>query len=373
MKFLSFIGSLFATLFSIQTQDQIKNRVEKAIANKEIPGAVVLVMHQGNIAYHKAFGNLMIEPEIRPTLADSLYDLTSLTKLYTSTLIMQLYDEKLIDIKKPVANYVSSFNRPDKKTITIEHLLLHYSGLPIVIDTRHFQNGLAAAVDAIAKSKLVAPPGELYLYSDLGSIVASFIAETVTNKPFDVLLYEYIFEPLGLTQTCFVPKKSLHKNTAPTTGVDGKMLLGIPWSPRTQALGGIGGHSGLFSCAQEVAIFGQLFLDEGMFQDKEILSKRSIKLMTMAHPAMPQNKKRCIGFDINTDSGFARGTLFGENSFGHSGTSGTALWIDPDLQSIVVVLTNRSHPSTRSDLKQFRSDISDLAAKLVKEKKSVIR
>ncbi len=345
--------------------DPIANLMNKAIENKETPGGVVLVNLRGKTVYHKAFGNSMVSPRQIPAVKDGLYDLTSLTKLYTATLIMMLHDKDKLDIAKPVATYLPAFSRPDKATITIEQLLTHCSGLPIIIPTENFTQGLAKAVDNIAKAALVSTPGTEYLYSDLGYVTASFLAEQVTGKPFDALLKEYIFAPLGLHSTLFTPPATKLDTIAPTNTDDGELLHGVPWSPRTRALGGIGGHSGLFASAADVATFGLLFLNDGVVNGKRLLSHKSVMMMTTVRDTMPPGKRRAIGFDFNTDSAFARGTVFDEDSFGHTGVAGTSLWIDKKLETLVVILCNRSHVNITGKLKQLRSDIATVAAKVV--------
>lgn len=357
---------------SMESAPSIDETMNEAIADNQIPGGVVLISHKGKIIYHKAFGNLMVTPHTLPTHKDSLYDLTSITKVFTSTLIMQLHDEGKLDVFKPVATYIESFKSKDKMMITIEQLLTHRSGLPIIIPTPNFTYGLATAVARISQARLESTPGTHYLYSDLGPITASYIAEKVTGKIFDQLLQEYIFTPLNLKDTLFSPAKSrLTDNIAPTNTNEGELRHGLCWSPRSWALGGVGGSSGLFSTAVDLEKFAQLFLNDGIVNGKRILSSKSVKLMTTSSTDIPEAEQRGIGFDINTDSSFARGTSFGKSSFGHTGTSGTSLWIDPKTQTVVIVLSNRSHPKTSSNFKIARARIATLAAKMVQKNKNL--
>lgn len=362
--------NLFLSLSSLLSldRDPIADLMKKAIKNEEIPGGVVLITHRGQTIYEQAFGNRMIEPHHIPATVDGIYDLTSVTKLYTTALIMQLHDQKKVDITKPISTYLPSFRRQDKQNITLEHLLTHRSGLPIIIPTENFTQGLSHTVERIAEAPLVFRPGSSYLYSDLGTIVASYIAEIVAKKPFEDLLQEYIFDPLGLKNTFFRPPKDLLSRIAPTTTPEGEYLHGVAWSPRTRALGGVGGHSGLFAQAADIAVFGQLFLRNGELNGRHLLSAESIRLMTIGNSIIPAKEKRAIGFDIATDSAYARGRLFGDRSFGHTGVAGTCLWIDPELEGLMVVLTNRSHPRQRGSFKTSLAAISTEAARILQKK-----
>jgi CubicO group peptidase (beta-lactamase class C family) len=367
-KILPILIMMVTQACTIDPAQRIAQTMNDAIAAKEIPGGVVLITHKGKTLYHEAFGNLMVTPHILPAHKDSLYELTSITKLFTATLVMQLHDEGKLDVTKPVANYLESFRGKDKMMITIEQLLTHRSGLPIIIPTPNFTHGLATAVERIGQATLEFAPGTRYLYSDLGPITASYIAEKVIGKPFEQLLQEYIFAPLDLKDTLFSPAKSRSTNNiAPTNTNEGELRHGLCWSPRSWALGGVGGSSGLFSTAADLEKFAQLFLNDGVVSGKRLLSNESIKLMITSRPDIPRAEKRGIGFDINTDSAFARGTIFDQTSFGHTGTSGTTLWIDPTSQTVVIVLGNRFHPKTSSDFKAARITIATLAARMVEK------
>lgn len=208
-------------------KDPIAELMKKAIKNEEIPGGVVLITHRGQTIYQQAFGDRMVEPQDLPATVDGIYDLTSLTKLYTTAVIMQLQDQKKVDITKPISTYLACFDKEDKKNITLEHLLTHRSGLPIIIPTKNFTHGLAQTVNRIAAASLVFRPASSYLYSNLGTVVASYIAEIFTGKPFEDLLQEYILNPLGLKNTFFRPPKDLLFRIAPTTTPEGEYLHGI--------------------------------------------------------------------------------------------------------------------------------------------------
>lgn len=351
----------------IRSTHKIDNVMQTAIRKKQIPGGVVLIMHRGSIIYHKAFGNLMVKPNHIKTQKNSVYDLASLTKLFTATLIMRLHEEGIIDVTKPVATYLKSFAIPDKNNITIEQLLTHRSGLPAGIPVEDFTAGQSAAVDKIAATPLKYHPGTNFLYSDLGPIVAGYLAEHVTSKPLASLFKEYIFTPLDLQQTAVHPSPRFLNHIAACDFENGTLVHGRVHDPRAHALGDCAGNAGIFATAADVAKFGQLFLNGGKYKGKQLLSATSIRAMTAPDKSLPEDEQRGIGFDINTKYSLPRGKLFAKNSFGHTGFTGTSLWIDPTTQTIVVLLTNRLHPDGKGDVKKLRSSIGTLAAQLVQK------
>ncbi len=368
LQWLALASFISTTTYAAQPAKLKIDRVMRsAIGKKQIPGGEVLIMHRGSIIYHKAFGNLMVKPKRIKAQKNSLYDLASLTKLFTATLIMRLHDQGIIDINKPVATYLESFDTHDKKDITIGQLLTHRSGLPAGIPVEDFTNGLEDAVEKIAETPLASTPDTQFLYSDLGPIVAGYLAEQATDKSLAELFREYIFTPLGLKKTGIRPSAHFLQKIAAYDFDKGTLVHGRVHDPRAFALGGCAGNAGIFSTASDVAIFGQLFLNNGRYQGKRLLSTTSIKAMTTPDDSQPKEEQRGVGFDINTKYSLPRGKLFAKNSFGHTGFTGTSLWIDPSTQTVVVILTNRLHPDGKGDVKKLRSTIGTLAAQLVQK------
>lgn len=361
------LTSLFYPIAQAKQSDTIAHTMNKAIEKKDIPGGVVLIAHKGTTIYHKAFGYLMLSPQKITTKKEYFYDLASLTKLYTATLIMRLHEAQLLNISKPVSRYLSAFDRPDKKSITIEQLLTHRSGLPATIPVENFTHGIELAITNIALTKLKAQPNERFIYSDLGLIIAGYLAEQVTNKPLIRLFKEYVFVPLGLSQTFINPSPRFFAHVAPCNFENETIIHGRVHDPRAFALGGCAGHAGIFASAADVAKFAQVFLEQGKNSNGELfLSPDSIKMMTKPRSYMKKGEKRGIGFAIDPKGSNPRGTIFSQASFGHTGFTGTSVWIDPETQTVVVLLTNRLHPTGKGNVRTLREKIGTLSATLVK-------
>lgn len=344
--------------------DPISAAMRTAIATQKTPSGVVMITRNNTPIYQKAFGHLMITPQKIRAKTSSFYDLASLTKLYTATLIMRLHDAEIIDVYKPVATYLKDFDTPDKQKITVAMLLTHYSGLPAGTPVSDYTKGATEAIKRIANTPLMAPPGNKFLYSDLGPIIAGYLAEQVTGKPFAKLLREYIFTPLGLHQTMTNPSiRFLQHVAAYDADETGKVIHGRVHDPRAQALGGLAGNAGIFATAADVAKFAQVFINNGKHRGTQFLSLASITAMTAPHPGQPENEQRGIGFDINTPLSTLRGN-FSSRSFGHTGFTGTSLWIDPTTKTVIVILCNRLHPDGKGDVKELRRTVSLLAAKM---------
>ena len=350
-----------------QKNDPIASAMRSAIAANKTPSGVVVITRSGSTLYQKAFGNLTLSPSKSKAQCGSYYDLASLTKLYTATLIMRLHDAGIIDAYKPVATYLKEFAIPDKKTITVAMLLTHYSGVPAGTPVSDYADGAANAIKRIADTPLVNTPGEKFLYSDLGPITAGYLAEQVTGKPLAKLLREYIFTPLGLHQTMTHPSPRFSRNIAAYDADEqGIMIHCRVHDPRAQALGGLAGNAGIFATAADVAKFAQIFINKGTHKGVQFLSLASIAAMTTPHPGQTENEQRGIGFDINTPFSTPRGD-FGPQSFGHTGFTGTSMWIDSETKTVVVILCNRLHPDGKGDVKELRRTIGLLAAKMVKK------
>lgn len=373
--FVNFTHTIASTNYCDQKNDPIAKAMQNAIGKKEIPGGVVLITHQGETIYQKAFGKVSLKPYKTTAKEGSMYDLSSLTKLYTATLIMRLHQKRVLDVKKPVSFYIPSFRRLDKAAITIEQLLTHRSGLPAESKISHYSTDIEATIEHIAAVPLKAAPGEKFIYSDLGPIVAGFLAEQVTGKPLGMILKDYVLLPLNLYQTFMFPPPRFFEQIAPSNSADGKLLHGRVYDPRAYAMGGIAGNAGLFTVAADVAKFAQIFLQKGMFEGSQFLSEQSVAMMTTAPSDMPVNEKRGIGFDIDTKYSSPRGELFARTSFGHTGFTGTSVWIDSNSQTIVVLLTNYLHPDGKNclhpdgkgNISSLRHEIGTLAAKIVQK------
>ena len=313
--------------------------VKNAIAAGNIPGAVLLVGHNGTIAYRKAYGNRTVGQNTEPMTVDTIFDLASLTKVIaTTTCVMRLEQLGQIKLNDPVAKYIPDFGQSGKEDVTIRMLLTHYSGLPADLDLKQPWNGLEEGYNRANATKLVNPPGSTFVYSDVGFVVLGELVQKVSGMTLDQYAQQYVFGPLGMTSTHFNPPMSAASHTAPTQRDEhtGQMVRGTVHDPTAKQMGGVAGDAGLFSTADDVAKFAQAILDGGA----PILSPLIVEKMTT--PQQPANMPnvRGLGWDIDSPFSSTRGELLPVGSFGHTGFTGTSLWIDPTTSTYIILLTN---------------------------------
>jgi uncharacterized protein YbbC (DUF1343 family) len=347
---------------SRQRLGHIDEVVREAIARRELPGAVILVGRQGRIVYWRAFGHRALEPAPIPMTRDTVFDLASLTKVVaTATSVMILVERGKIRLSDPVARYIPEFAQNGKGRITIEHLLQHRGGLIADNDLADYREGPERAMERIYALGTVAEPGTRFLYSDVGYIVLGELVRRVSGQRLDEFARENIFRPLGMTETTFTPTGALRYRCAPTERREGRWMIGEVHDPRAYALGGVAGHAGLFSTARDLAIYCQMVLNGGEFRGVRILSPMGVRRMIEVR-GLPPDEWRGLGWDIHTGYSSNRGDLFPIGSFGHTGFTGTSLWIDPASQTFVVFLSNRVHPDGRGDVTALRGRVASIVA-----------
>lgn len=339
--------------------------VGRGIRAGGFPGASVIVGRRGAAVFSKGYGRLgwskdasRVDPE------QSIYDLASLTKVVgTTTAIMILYDEGRIALDAHAVEYLPAFTGGWKDSITIRQLLTHRSGLPASRDLWKMSTNPQEARLGVIDATLVCRPGVCFEYSDLGMILLGMIVENVAGTGLDRFLDERVFQPLGMTATSFRPASSLRVRIAPTdvTPPRGYPIRGEVADENGFALGGVAGHAGLFSTAADLSVFAQMMLNGGTYNGVRVVADSTIALFTRRTAGT-----RALGWDTAEDNGGGSGEYLSGRSFGHTGYTGTSLWIDPDREMFVVLLTNRVHaPRARRPAKvisDVRADLSDLAA-----------
>jgi uncharacterized protein YbbC (DUF1343 family) len=321
--------------------------VEQAIARKAVPGAVVLVGRRGKVVYAKAFGRRSVEPADETMTRETIFDMASLTKpVATATSIMILVEQGKLHLDDRLGKLLPEFDNNGKGEITLEQLLRHRAGLIADNPIGDFADGPETAWKRLAEQKLTYKPGESYIYSDVGFMILGRIVERVSGRTLDQFAREQIFEPLVMNQTRFRPDDIDH--IAPTEKSDGKMLRGIVHDPRARALDGVAGHAGLFSNADNLAIYAQALLDGGIGPNgRRILTCATINMMADTG-STPRMQERGLGWDVDTPHSAPRGKLFGLDGFGHTGFTGTSLWVDRSTSTFVVILTSRLHPDGKA-------------------------
>ena len=333
----------------------IDEAVTAEIAKKQLPGAVVLVGRQGKIVYRKAFGNRALEPNVEAMTPDTIFDLASLTKVVaTATSVMILVERGKIRLGDPVSRYIPEFGEMGKKNITVEQLLTHRSGLIPDNAIEDYHHGSEKAWENIWKLAPVAEVGSKFIYSDVNFEVLGELVHRISGKPLNEFAAENIYRPLGMKDTGYIPAKNLQSRIAPTEkfyeaerNTSNEIKRGIVHDPRAYLLGGVAGHAGLFSTADDLARYCQMILNGGSLDGTRILSQMGVARMTEGRASggnASDGNVRGLGWDIYTGFSAPRGDLFPVGGFGHTGYTGTGLWLDPNSQTFVVFLSNRVHP-----------------------------
>jgi uncharacterized protein YbbC (DUF1343 family)/CubicO group peptidase (beta-lactamase class C family) len=362
---------------------KIDSAVLESIARMETPGAVVLVARKGRVVYRKAFGDRAIEPQREPMTIDTIFDLASLTKVVaTATSIMILVEQGKVSLADPVARYIPEFAKFGKERVTVEQLMTHRAGLPADNEIADYVGKTIDPLELIYDLRPSYEPGTRFVYSDVGFIVAAEIVRRVSGESIDRFAREKIFVPLGMRETFYgsklkyywldsmvVPDEEQRQTAmrvAPTEMREGRWMRGEVHDPRAYEMRGAAGHAGLFSTADDLAIFCQMIVNKGEFNGTRILAPFTVERMTSAH-SLPTSQMRGIGWDVNTAFSSNRGDLFPVGTFGHTGFTGTSLWIDPVSETFVVLLTNRVHPNGRGDVTRLRSFVASIVASAITE------
>ncbi|CAN5711190.1 hypothetical protein BH20ACI3_BH20ACI3_03630 [soil metagenome] len=359
---------------------QMDHVIAESIGKRQLPGAVVLVARKGQVVWRKAYGSRAVEPVRELMTPDTIFDVASLTKVVaTATSIMILVERGKVRLSDPVSNYIPELKGEGRERITIELLLTHRSGFAPDFDLKERWTGYDEAVKRLIKEPLRNPPGARFIYSDIGYIALGEVVRRVSGIPLDQFARQNIFVPLGMRRTGFRPSRVLRKLIAPTekrrgqmsylgdsaenVGVEGeKWLRGEVHDPTSYRMNGIAGHAGLFSTADDLALYCQMVLGGGQYRNVRILGPLSVAEMTRPRLVTEAGWTRGLGWDISTSFSTNRGDLFPLGSFGHTGFTGTSIWIDPATGMFVVFLSNRVHPDGKGDVAALRGKVASIAA-----------
>lgn len=341
----------------------IERVVERGIKAGGYPGASVIVGRKGAAVFEKGFGKLSWSENSTAVDAQrTIYDVASLSKVVgTTTAIMILYDENKIRLDDPVVSYIPTFGGGDKDKVTIRQLLTHTSGLPAGRDIWRIAQTPLEARALVLSTPLEGRPGAQYIYSDLGADVLGLLIEVVSGEPLDKFLTRRVFEPLGMNETMYRPADSLRYRIAPTevTPPRGYPLRGEVHDENAYALGGVAGHAGLFSTAADLSVFAQMMLNGGEYNGVQIISKQTVELFTSRSFG-----HRALGWDT-AEGDYGSGRYLGPTAYGHTGFTGTSMWIDPEREMFVILLTNRVHAARAlrpaKVISDVRADLSDAA------------
>lgn len=345
--------------------------IEKAIADKAFPGATIAVGYRDKVTYH-AFGHLSYDKDSPATKVDTMYDLASLTKVVvTTTLVEKLVEgdfDSPLNLDAPIERYLPEWaSGPQSEwrhRVTVRHLMTHTSGLPPFKEYWRTSTGKADTLKMIFAEPLDYEPGTQMVYSDLGIILMAEIIQRLTGKPLDELANEYLFGPLDMKDSMYNPPKKLWPEIAPTEVDDRwrhRLIQGEVHDENAYAIGGVSGHAGVFSTSPDLAAFCQMLLNGGVYGHQRILKRSTIAEFTVPQPI--SKNERTLGWVVPTE-GSSSGHYFSVHSYGHTGFTGTTIWIDPDRQVFVVLLTNRVHPTRENHkIAEVRPAVHDAVMK----------
>lgn len=376
---------------SAQKLAAIDGEVESEIAQHHLPGAVVLVARNGKVVWRKAYGARAVEPAREAMTTDTIFDLASLTKIVaTATSIMILVERGKVRLSDPLSNYLPEIKGEGTERITLELLLTHRAGYAPDFDLKDRWTGYDEAIKRLAREPLRNPAGARFVYSDINYIALGEVVHRVSGLTLDEFARRNIFVPLGMRDTDFRPNLKLRARIAPTEKRRGqlsylgdkpdsseadsdKWLRGEVHDPTSYRMDGVAGHAGLFSTADDLAIYCQMILNGGQYRGVRILSPLSVAEMTRPRIVSDTGWTRGLGWDINTSFSTNRGDLFPLGSFGHTGFTGTSFWIDPASKMFVIFLSNRVHPDGKGDVGSLRGRVASIAAGAVTDLTVVAR
>lgn len=340
----------------------IEEQINEAVSSGLIPGAVVIAGNDGKVVYKKAFGSRSLVPTRTEMSEDTIFDIASLTKVVaTTSCIMKLVEEGKVRIADPVTRYLPEY-QGGKSDITVRDLLVHFSGLRPDVDLEPRWSGYSTGIRLALIDKPVTPPGQRFVYSDINFLLLGEIVRRQSGKSLADYARESVFAPLGMKDTMYNPPKDLLNRIAPTEIEDGKPLHGVVHDPTARFMGGVAGHAGLFSTASDLARFADMMIGLGTRDNTKVFSPLSIRKFTTPHTPAGQPILRGLGWDMDSPYSGNRGELFPIGSFGHTGFTGTSMWIDPSTKSYVILLTNYVHPKRGKNLTALRGKIATITA-----------
>ncbi len=330
------------------------------IEQGKMPGCVVVVGRHDEVLFRRAYGAQAVQPERIAMQLDTVFDLASLTKaVATSTSVAVLVDRGKIDLDAPAAKYVPELKK--LPAFTVRQLLLHTSGLPAATPMSDWTTDRAFVIRRIGELTLKAQPGERFLYSDVGFVVLEEIVRRVSGAELPDFARREVFEPLGMSETTFRPPEPLRARAAPTEQRDGAWMKGDVHDPRAWALGGVAGHAGLFSTADDLARFARAMLQRGALDGHRLFSEKTFEAFVTRRDTSKGG--RALGWDVDSTFATHRSPLLSARAFGHGGFTGTAMWIDPESDFFVVFLSNRVHPDGKGAVNPLVAEIATAAVR----------
>lgn len=342
---------------------KISEIVQKGIDSGQMPGCVVCFGNSEQILFLESFGLRAAEPMAEPMTSDTIFDVASLTKpIVTATAIVKLMEEGKLTLDDSISSHLAPFGQNGKDQVTVLDCLVHRSGLIPDNAISDYQNGIAFAWEKIYSLRLQSPRGTQFKYSDVNFLVLGKLVEELTGKTLDGYVSEKIFEPSGMGDSSFHVHQSNVARVAPTEKRDGEWIRGTVHDPRAHLLGGVAGHAGLFSTAQDMAKFSMMILNQGISIGSEgtksqVLKAESIDALFRHHDV--NGDIRGLGWDIQSRYSSNKGKKLSMDSIGHGGFTGTVLWIDRSRDMFFCFLSNRLHPDGKGNVNPIAGEIWD--------------
>lgn len=354
-----------ASRFRPEKTAEIDDTIQDAIADKQIPGGVLWFEYREEV-YKKAYGQRTVVPEGEPMTLETRFDVASLTKVVATTpAIMLLVERGNVELDELVKTYIPEFAGGKRNKVTVRHLLTHTSGLRPGIGVSGEWAGWEEAIRKACEEQPQSDPGTTYRYSDINFILLGEIVQRQSGSSLDAFTRSEIYEPLGMMDTGFLPSNESHADIAPTEVVDGSPFRGVVHDPTARKMGGVAGHAGIFSTASDLAHYARMLLNKGSLGEVRIFKAETVELMTEVQTSSSLEIKRGLGWDIDSPYSSPRGALFPVGSYGHTGWTGTSLWIDPYSDSFLIFLANRNHPTEEGSVVALRSKLGTLAAEAI--------
>jgi len=344
---------------------RLDQAVELAMQQGKLPGGVLWLQH-GDAVYRKTYGSRSVDPQREVMTEDTVFDAASLTKVIATTpSIMKLVESGKVEVDAPVVRYIPAFGEHDKGQVTIRHLMTHTSGLRPGLSLRDPWEGIEEAIRRACDESLGTPPGTKFRYSDINYILLGEIVSRVSGQALEQFAAEQIFEPLGMNHTRYLPPSDWIPLIAPTTKLGDTYIRGIVHDPTSRRMGGVAGHAGLFTCTEDLAKFARMMLGRGTVDGVRVFRTETVDLMASVQSPSESDAQRGLGWDIASPYSSPRGYHFPMGSYGHTGWTGTSIWIVPQTNTFLIFLSNRNHPTEDGTVVALRRTLATIAAESI--------
>ena len=345
----------------------MERAITQAIAEGRLPGGVIWLEHR-SASYQKCYGKRALVPEAEPMTQDTIFDAASLTKVVATTpAVMLLWERGRLKLEERLQTYIPEFTGDGKEEITIQQLLTHISGLRPDLSLATKWSGYDTAIQLACAEKLQARPGTVFRYSDINFFLLGEAVQRISGSTLDDFVVREIYQPLKMVDTGYLPTASLRSRIAPTEQTEEGMLRGVVHDPTARRMGGVAGHAGLFTTAADLARYARMLVQWGELDGVRLFKPETVALMTNVQTPDSIPARRGLGWDIDSGYSRPRGEIFPLGSYGHTGFTGTCLWIDPFSETFWILLSNRVHPNGKGNILPLQGELGTMAAEAVND------